>query len=581
MDKNFDKLLKDKINTTKHQYDPALWNSVAKNVGKSNTVVGLSSKIFFSTIALLILVGTATYIYFSFDNDSVVENNIIAEQSREIENTKTDNLVLAENSKSETKEDSNIAQNSETKSVFAQDNQAITSTDKFENNSSSNISKEENLVSAIQETVEYVTPSDEKISKERGNTTAQNIETEITDIEKVVNENKSNFENPEYVEQYNIIHEIDETAKLVSNEIDDETELNSKEIDTIERTELSVNSTLTKTRKIEPDVSRRHYQDEYKQMGGEAAKKGYYNFASIKNSIDNYLSISNIGLERSRDIAVMFNNHFISDASLSGYESRYTLMGLYRMVGLTKLGDGSLKLPSSYYISNSFPISSKNIGVGIAFSNKQGPSFNSFALNISSSYQQVINRNNAILYGVGLNVGSIDKLGGIENYFWEINTPSPIRNENYFASLNAGIRYIHKSLYFGLASQNLYTQAFNKDFHKSISPFILHFNLGGKLRISQQWAIHPSLNAQWNTFYGNRFYTPYLSFSRRNKFIFGVHSENLQSAGLHLGYETSKTLYFMLKTGLTINNQIRREYGIINYGEMGIKIELGNFQKMN
>ena len=72
MDKNFDKLLKDKINTTKHQYDPALWNSVAKNVGKSNTVVGLSSKIFFSTIALLILVGTATYIYFSFDNDSVV-----------------------------------------------------------------------------------------------------------------------------------------------------------------------------------------------------------------------------------------------------------------------------------------------------------------------------------------------------------------------------------------------------------------------------------------------------------------------------------------------------------------------------
>lgn len=581
MDKNFDKLLKDKINTTKHQYEPALWNSVAKNIGKTKTIIGLSSKILFTTIALLILVGTATYIYFSLDNDSVFENNITAKQSSDMESTKKDNLTLAENSENEIIEEINKTQNSETKSAFEQDNQAIASTEEYENSASSNIIKEDNSVSLKQGIVEYITPANEGLSKERGNTTENYTETETPDIEKNTNENSFTFEPPEYVEQYNIIHEKDETANLVDKETDEETILNSKDGNSIERTELSVNSTLTKNSKKEPDVSRRLYQEDFKPMGGEAAKKGNYSFASIKNSIDNYLSISNIGLERSRDIAVMFNNHFISDASLSGYESRYTLMGLYRMVGLTKLGDGSLKLPSSYYISNSFPISSKNIGVGIAFSNKQGPSFNSFALNISSSYQQVINRNNAILYGVGLNVGSIDKLGGIENYFWEINTPSPIRNENYFASLNAGIRYIHKSLYFGLASQNLYTQAFNKDFHKSISPFILHFNLGGKLRISQQWAIHPSLNAQWNTFYGNRFYTPYLSFSRRNKFIFGVHSENLQSAGLHLGYETSKTLYFMLKTGLTINNQIRREYGIINYGEMGIKIELGNFQKMN
>ena len=312
---------------------------------------------------------------------------------------------------------------------------------------------------------------------------------------------------------------------------------------------------------------------------GEARMKSNFSFAVLKKSIENYLSISQIGLERARDIVIHLNNHFLNEASLSGFEGRYTLSSSINVAAITENIDKLNNIPLEFLLANSFPIKSKKMGVGIAFQQIRGTSYNSLLFNVSLAKQFTLNRNNTLLIGGGINTASVDKLDVMgPDYPWT-QSPNLLNNENQLISLNLGMRFVHKSIYASLSTSNIYRYAFTKDVDKSISPFTLHFASGGRLRLNEKWSLNPSVNYRFMAHNRSSYATPYLSLSKRNKIYFGVHSENFNSAGAHFGFQAFHKLDCYMRAGYSLNEELRNLYGSIHYTEVGIKLGIGQFQK--
>lgn len=312
---------------------------------------------------------------------------------------------------------------------------------------------------------------------------------------------------------------------------------------------------------------------------GEARMKSNYSFAVLKKSLDHYLSISQIGLERARDIVVHLNNQFLNDASLSGFEGRYTLSSSINVAAITENLDELNHIPYEFLLTNSFPIKSKQMGVGIAFQQIRGTNYNTLLFNVSIAKQFTLSRNNTLLIGGGINTSSIDKLDMVgPDYPWT-QSPNLINKENQLLSLNLGMRFIHKSIYASISTSSLYRYAFTKDIHNSINPFTLHFATGGRLRLNGKWSLNPSVNYNFIAYNSHSYLTPYFSFSKQNKIYFGVHSENFNSVGAHFGFQAFQRLDCYMRAGYSLNEELKSLYGPIHYTEIGIKLGIGQFQK--
>ena len=585
MDNNFDKLFKTKVEQHQFDYNPSEWESFLKKqaVNSSKISKGFSIQMFIASIIVGVVV-ISVIAYFLIANtennskNSTTQNNVSAQ--KDISNS-TSNHTLVENKSSDNK---TIKPNSrEVKREFKDNNsKPIQILDnksemKQKNNSTPNTTTSTSVQTF--ETAEIVKPN--QIVK-RESTTEQNnnnsVNSAVVDEPKIISETTSNKSN---VEINSTTKKIESTTPVVSlNKIEKEAPNENLTTIQVENTELKVNNVSNEVENKAPITPKKYAYEDYPAIGGEAKQKANFSFAQIKRSIDNYLSISHIGLERSRDIASYLNNHFFNDPSLSGFENRYTLSAICQVGAILQSIENSKTAPYEYTVGNSFPIHSKNMGVGLAFNQIHGGTYNSILLNLSIAYQATINRNSSVLLGGGINLKSIDRVEvPLLDYPWGSSSPQLLRNENQSTSLNLGVRIVHKSLYAGISATNVYWYAFTGNYHKSLSPLTLRLSSGGKLRLNQTWSFNPSFNYQFVPYASNSYFVPYLSLSKLNKLYFGIHSENYKSIGAHIGYRAGNSLNLFLRTGISLNKTLTDIYGRVHYGEVGIRLELGEFKK--
>jgi hypothetical protein len=372
---------------------------------------------------------------------------------------------------------------------------------------------------------------------------------------------------------------IEIQANVIKSKIESKKEDKTKSTDKANEgiSELTVNGVAKQNEHIQTTAN--YIPEAAPVVIGEARSKSGYSFALLKKSLENYLSISQIGLERARDITLNLNNHFIHDPSISGFESRYTLSSIFNIAAPTEHIDNPLQGPYELIIANSFPIKSKQMGVGIAFQQSHGINYNKLLFNLSLAKQFVINRNNSILIGGGISTTSVDKLNSIGlDYPWNQN-PILINNDNQSLSLNLGFRYLHKSLYASISASNVLQYYMTKDKHQSITPFVLNFASGGKLHLNEKWSINPSVNYRFTVYNTHSHFCPYISISKNNKIYWGLHSENLNSLGAHFGIQAMRRLDLFLRSGYSLEQELRKQYGPIHYGEIGLKMGIGEFKK--
>lgn len=513
---NFDKILKQKIEQFPFEYDPSDWNGVLQKQKSASVGFSKFTKILFSVFLLLFIASAVFYCI----------------------NIKGEQLLL---------DDAPVAVNGDLLSVGGGreiTNKQIGNKQLVNNVENFNIQKE---------------PILENIEKKQFSEVSKNnadLQTTISIKEAAGKE----IAGKEIVE------------KKIGN-----TKIDKKEQAKDSYSNITVNGVVQNNENLYQQSA--YIPENQAVVLGEARMKSNYSFAVLKKSLDHYLSISQIGLERARDIVVHLNNQFLNDASLSGFEGRYTLSSSINVAAITENLDELNHIPYEFLLTNSFPIKSKQMGVGIAFQQIRGTNYNTLLFNVSIAKQFTLSRNNTLLIGGGINTSSIDKLDMVgPDYPWT-QSPNLINKENQLLSLNLGMRFIHKSIYASISTSSLYRYAFTKDIHNSINPFTLHFATGGRLRLNGKWSINPSVNYNFIAYNSHSYLTPYFSFSKQNKIYFGVHSENFNSVGAHFGFQAFQRLDCYMRAGYSLNEELKSLYGPIHYTEIGIKLGIGQFQK--
>lgn len=584
MDNNFDKLFKTKVEQHHFDYNPNEWESFLKKQASNSNKInkGFSSHWFiaslivgvtaFSVIAYFVLTNTENN-----SKEVAIQKNVLPQ--KDVSNTDTNSSKATNKHSENSKVESNhIAVKPEVKKIHSKpipifnDKSDVKQTDNTTSNTSNSTSNQTLETNEITKTNETIN-SEPKLDQNNITTNS-----EVVVAPNVISETTSNKSNVEINSK---------TKQIQSNNPPISTHINKKENLTenatspkVVNSELPVNNVSNANENQAPKTPKKYAYENYPVTVGEAKQKANFSLAQFKKTLENYLSISQIGLERSRDIATYLNNHFINDPSLSGFENRYTLSAICHVGAILQSIENSATPPFEYTIGNSFPIHSKNMGIGIAFNQIQSGSFNSIMLNLSMAYYATINRNSAVLIGGGINVKSVDRIEvPLLDYPWGSNSPQLLRDENQSTSLNIGVRVLHKSLYAGISATNLYWYAFTGNYHKSLSPLTLRLSCGGKLRLNQRWSFNPSLNYQFIPYLSNSYFVPYLSLSKMNKLYFGIHSENFKSIGAHIGYRAGNSLNLFFRSGLSLNKSLTDAYGRIHYGEVGIRIELGEYKK--
>ncbi|MDD4576252.1 MAG: type IX secretion system membrane protein PorP/SprF [Bacteroidales bacterium] len=528
---NFDKILKQKIEQFPFEYDPSDWNGVLQKQKSASVGFSKFTKILFSVFLLLFIASAVFYCI----------------------NIKGEQLLL---------DDAPVAVNGDLLSVGGGreiTNKQIGNKQLVNNVENFHVKKEQVLENAKKEKISEFLKS--KVDLQTVSSINETAGKEIAHkkiVEKKIAENQ-----------------IDKT-EIVEKKIADK-EVGEKDNKEGLSSELTVNGVVQNNENLYQQSA--YIPENQAVVLGEARMKSNYSFAVLKKSLDHYLSISQIGLERARDIVVHLNNQFLNDASLSGFEGRYTLSSSINVAAITENIDELNHIPFEFVLANSFPIKSKQMGVGIAFQQIRGTNYNTLLFNVSIAKQFTLSRNNTLLIGGGINTSSIDKLDMVgPDYPWT-QSPNLINKENQLLSLNLGMRFIHKSIYASISTSSLYRYAFTKDIHNSINPFTLHFATGGRLRLNGKWSINPSVNYNFIAYNSHSYLTPYFSFSKQNKIYFGVHSENFNSVGAHFGFQAFQRLDCYMRAGYSLNEELKSLYGPIHYTEIGIKLGIGQFQK--
>lgn len=579
---NFDKILKQKIDQIPFEYDPSDWNGILQKQQSASAGFSLLTKILFS-IFLLLFVSSAVFysINRSGEQWSLKDSNEIVNikiEDKEIVNKQIGNIKI------EDKEIVNkeiVGKQIEGKEIAGKE---------IEEKQIVNIKIEDKEIvgkeiaaKQIEEKKIINTKIDrEDIEDKQLENTVENFNIQKEPI--LENIEKKQFSE---VSKNNVDLQTTSSIKegagkeiagkeIVEKEIGD-TKIDKKEQAKDSYSNITVNGVVQNN---ENSYQQSAYIPENQAVVlGEARMKSNYSFAVLKKSLDHYLSISQIGLERARDIVVHLNNQFLNDASLSGFEGRYTLSSSINVAAITENLDELNHIPYEFLLTNSFPIKSKQMGVGIAFQQIRGTNYNTLLFNVSIAKQFTLSRNNTLLIGGGINTSSIDKLDMVgPDYPWT-QSPNLINKENQLLSLNLGMRFIHKSIYASISTSSLYRYAFTKDIHNSINPFTLHFATGGRLRLNGKWSLNPSVNYNFIAYNSHSYLTPYFSFSKQNKIYFGVHSENFNSVGAHFGFQAFQRLDCYMRAGYSLNEELKSLYGPIHYTEIGIKLGIGQFQK--
>ncbi|MDD2344925.1 MAG: type IX secretion system membrane protein PorP/SprF [Bacteroidales bacterium] len=624
---NFDKILKQKIEQFPFEYDPSDWNGVLQKQKSASAGFSLLTKILFSVFLLLFVSSAVFYsINRSGERLSVKDSNEIVNikiEDKEIVNKQIGNIKIEDkeivnkqigNIKIEDKEIVSkeiVGKQIEGKEIAGKEieekqivNIKIEDKEIVGKEIAAKQIEEKKIVNAkidrediedkqLENTVENFNiqkePILENIEKKQFSEVSKNnadLQTTISIKEAAGKEIAGREIEGEKIEGEKIEGKEIEGKEIAGKEIARkeivEKEIGNTKIDKKEQTKDSY-SNITVNGVVQ------NSENTYQQSGyipenqavvlGEARMKSNYSFAVLKKSLDHYLSISQIGLERARDIVVHLNNQFLNDASLSGFEGRYTLSSSINVAAITENLDELNHIPYEFLLTNSFPIKSKQMGVGIAFQQIRGTNYNTLLFNVSIAKQFTLSRNNTLLIGGGINTSSIDKLDMVgPDYPWT-QSPNLINKENQLLSLNLGMRFIHKSIYASISTSSLYRYAFTKDIHNSINPFTLHFATGGRLRLNGKWSLNPSVNYNFIAYNSHSYLTPYFSFSKQNKIYFGVHSENFNSVGAHFGFQAFQRLDCYMRAGYSLNEELKSLYGPIHYTEIGIKLGIGQFQK--
>lgn len=289
-----------------------------------------------------------------------------------------------------------------------------------------------------------------------------------------------------------------------------------------------------------------------------------------KRALKNYLStfkrytdVSLLNLDNSADIASAFHAQFLQNPANTGCENRYAITAGMSALFL-KSDDHQFDLyENGEFVSNSFTLANNKVGVGIALNHVSSSTADIMNFYLSTAYNFALAKNQHFRFGIGYNSSTIELIN------------SDVRSkDNSLSSFNLGARYEYKTLFAQLYANNLFpiTELRNEVYP---NPTTWKFSTGGRLLLSKLWAFHPEVS--FGKLYSGLEVGSKVGFSYRNKWLFGLQTDDYKSLGVHAGASFGKRLSVLFKTDVFRNNI--SDNRISERGAVLVKLELGKFKR--
>jgi len=289
-----------------------------------------------------------------------------------------------------------------------------------------------------------------------------------------------------------------------------------------------------------------------------------------KRALKNYLStfkrytdVSLLNLDNTADIASAFHAQFLQNPANTGCENRYAITAGMSALFL-KSDDNQFDLyENDAFVSNSFTLANNKVGVGIALNHVSSSTADIMNFYLSTAYNFTLAKNQHLRFGIGYNSSTI-----------ELINSDLISKDNSLSSFNLGTRYEYKTLFAQLYANNVFpiTDLASEAFR---NPTTWRFSTGGRLLMSKSWAFHPEVS--FGKLYSGLEIGSKVGFSYRNKWLFGLQTDDYKSLGVHAGASFGKRLSVLFKTDVFRNNI--SDNRISERGAVLVKLELGKFKR--
>lgn len=286
-------------------------------------------------------------------------------------------------------------------------------------------------------------------------------------------------------------------------------------------------------------------------------------FKSYLSTFKRYTDISLLNLDNTADIASAFHAQFLQNPANTGCENRYAITAGMSALFLKSDNHQFDLYENSEFVSNSFTLANNKVGVGIALNHLSSSTADIMNFYLSTAYNFVLAKNQHFRFGIGYNSSTIELIN------------SDVRSkDNSLSSFNLGARYEYKTLFAQLYANNLFpiTELRNEVYP---IPTTWKFSTGGRLLLSKMWAFHPEVSVGKS--YSELEVGSKVGFSYRNKWLFGLQTDDYKSLGVHAGASFGKRLSVLFKTDVFRNNI--SDNRISERGAVLVKLELGKFKR--
>lgn len=240
-------------------------------------------------------------------------------------------------------------------------------------------------------------------------------------------------------------------------------------------------------------------------------------------------------------------------------------------------------IPFEYSIAYDFSFGKyKNYGLGVNYRRFVGAAEGSLGADLTFAYRFDLNRNSSLRVGAtacylaydinqsSLNFG--DMLDGRHGFVYNTHETFPEKSLKSRFDLNVGFWYNWKTLYIGLAGRHLTSPDIGMLTSSGLSrEYSLSAAYG--LKIGRSFEMLPSVEMRYNE---NLFYcSPSLLFSYRRWLLYGVSFQDLNTAGIILGFNFYNNFIVNIRGGIPLNKGIRNNFGIIDYAGADLRIQFG------
>jgi type IX secretion system PorP/SprF family membrane protein len=279
-------------------------------------------------------------------------------------------------------------------------------------------------------------------------------------------------------------------------------------------------------------------------------------------------------------------NNFVVNPAFAGFNQRHTISLSTLIHKPLYKPSNDFNVPFEYSIAYDFNFGKrKNCGIGIDYKRFLGAAEGSLAVDLTFAYRINLAKYHNLRLGASasyiasdINKSDMtfpDMIDTRDGFVYNSNEVFPNKTTKNNFDLGMGVWYSWKTLYVGVSAIHLTSPEIGV-VSKSKIPREYMLSAGYGVNLNKSLSVLPSTELKYIEKIIN--ISPCMLFTYKRWLLFGIEFQNLRNAGLVLGYNLKNNVIINIYSGVPMNKDIIKNFGVIDYAGLSLHFQLGNYR---